>query len=193
MILRRLFEGREAGTYVDVGAHHPWRYSNTYWFYRQGWSGLNIDATPGSMDAFRRSRPRDRNVEAAVAGNARTITFFAFDEPALNTFDPAAVERAKLGGYRVVGEREVLTTTLAELLREHLPGVEIDFLSVDVEGLDAEVLESNDWDAFAPEVVLAETFGQALDEVQASPVARVLGSRGYHLLAKTANTAIFIR
>jgi FkbM family methyltransferase len=193
MILRRHFEGRGPGTYVDVGAHHPWRFSNTYWFYRQGWSGLNIDATPGSMDAFRRARPRDRNVEAAVAGAARTITFFVFDEPALNTFDPAAVERAKAAGYRVAEERELRTTTLRDLLREHLQEGKIDFLSVDVEGFDAEVLGSNDWDAFAPEIVLAETLGQTVDDLQASSVARVLGDQGYKLLSKTVNTAIFTR
>lgn len=191
MILRRYFYGRGPGTYVDVGAHHPWRFSNTYWFYRQGWSGLNIDATPGSMDAFRRARPRDRNVEAAVAGDARTLTFFAFDDPALNTFDPAAVERAKAAGYRVVEKRELRTTTLAELLHEHLPGAKIDFLSVDVEGFDAEVLGSNDWDAFAPEVVLAETSRQTVDAVQVSPVTQLLGAKGYELLSKTANTSIF--
>jgi len=193
LILRRYFERRERGTYVDVGAHHPWRFSNTYWFYRQGWSGLNVDATPGSMDAFRRARPRDRNVEAAVAGASRTITFFAFDESALNTFDPAAVESAKAAGYRVVEERELRTTTLAELLHEHLPGRRIDFLSVDVEGLDAEVLGSNDWDAFAPEVVLTETLDQGFGDVQASPVGRILGGHGYELLSKTVNTAIFAR
>jgi FkbM family methyltransferase len=193
MILRRYFEGRGAGTYVDVGAHHPWRFSNTYWFYRHGWSGLNIDATPGSMDSFRRARPRDRNLEAAVAGVAGTMTFFSFDEPALNTFDPAAAQRAREAGYRVVEERTLRTTTLSELLHEHLPGDRIDFLSVDVEGLDAEVLGSNDWDAFAPEVVLAETLGQALHEVQTSPVARILGEQGYELHSKTANTAIFTR
>jgi FkbM family methyltransferase len=193
LILRRYFEGRGPGTYVDVGAHHPWRFSNTYWFYVQGWSGLNIDATPGSMDAFRRARPRDRNVEAAVAGGARTLTFFAFDDAALNTFDPAAVERAEAAGHRVVEKRELRTTTLAELLREHLPGAKIDFLSVDVEGFDADVLQSNDWDAYAPEIVLAETLGQSVAEVQASPISLLLADRGYELIAKTANTAIYRR
>jgi FkbM family methyltransferase len=193
MILRRYFAGRGPGTYVDVGAHHPWRFSNTYWFYRQGWSGVNIDATPGSMDAFRRARPRDRNVEAAVADGARTLTFFCFDEPALNTFDTATAERTVAAGYRVVEERKLRTTTLAELLREHLQVGKIDFLSVDVEGLDAEVLRSNDWDTFAPEVVLAETLGQALEEVQASPVAQILGGQGYELFSKTAHTAIFTK
>lgn len=193
MILRRYFEDRGPGTYVDVGAHHPWHMSNTYWLYRHGWSGLNIDATPGSMDAFRRARPRDRNLEAAVASDARTITFFMFDHPALNTFDPAAVQRAKAGGYRLVEERELRTTTLAMLLHEHLRGHKIDFLSVDVEGFDAEVLESNDWDAFAPELVLAETPRQAVDDLKTSPVARILGDQGYGLFAKTVNTAIFKR
>ena len=56
MILRRLFETRRRGFYVDVGAHHPRRFSNTYYFYRQGWSGINIDAAPGSMKLFDRLR-----------------------------------------------------------------------------------------------------------------------------------------
>src|SRR4051794_14772116 len=59
MILRRFFEEHGKGFYVDVGAHHPKRFSNTYSFYKQGWSGINIDAMPGSMARFRRVRPRD--------------------------------------------------------------------------------------------------------------------------------------
>ncbi|WP_233706612.1 FkbM family methyltransferase, partial [Helicobacter marmotae] len=58
-------EGK-SGFYVDVGAHHPFRYSNTYLFYTWGWMGINIDATPGSMAAFRKHRPRDINIECAI-------------------------------------------------------------------------------------------------------------------------------
>jgi len=59
MILRRLFEKQLTGFYVDVGAHHPKRFSNTYFFYKQGWHGINIDAMPGSMKLFEKIRPRD--------------------------------------------------------------------------------------------------------------------------------------
>ena len=118
---------------------------------------------------------------------------FVFDEPAVNTSiwpQSNALGQPGIGWSR---SGELRTTTLAELLREHLPVGRIDFLSVDVEGFDAEVLGSNDWDAFAPEVVPAETFGQAVEETRGSSVARILSGQGYELLSKTANTAILTR
>ncbi|MFA7355121.1 MAG: SAM-dependent methyltransferase, partial [Sulfurimonadaceae bacterium] len=63
MILRRLFEQQPNGFYVDVGAHHPKRFSNTYFFYKKGWRGINIDAMPNSMELFNKIRPRDINIE----------------------------------------------------------------------------------------------------------------------------------
>ena len=65
-ILQRLFENQTPGFYVDIGAHHPRRFSNTYIFYKQGWRGINVDATPGSMFLFRVFRKRDINLEIAV-------------------------------------------------------------------------------------------------------------------------------
>lgn len=69
LILRELFEYAKSGFYVDVGAHHPFRFSNTYLFYKVGWRGLNIDAMPNSMKLFNRFRPRDINIECGVAFN----------------------------------------------------------------------------------------------------------------------------
>ena len=63
-----LWQKHDKGFYVDVGAHHPFRFSNTYLFYTQGWSGINIDATPGSMKAFNKYRPRDINLEVGIGG-----------------------------------------------------------------------------------------------------------------------------
>src|SRR5580700_9536062 len=89
MVMRRFFESRATpGFYVDVGAHHPQRFSNTYFFYRQGWRGINIDAMPGSMKAFETLRPRDINIEAAVSAEHQSLTYAIFNEPALNSFDP---------------------------------------------------------------------------------------------------------
>ena len=63
IILHRMFEWQEQGFYIDVGAHHPTRFSNTYKFYKRGWTGINVDAMPGSMTAFNRLRPKDINIE----------------------------------------------------------------------------------------------------------------------------------
>ena len=85
LVLAQIFEGKPPGFYVDVGAHHPIRYSNTYLFYRRGWRGINIEAMPGSMEEFRRVRPHDTNIEALVSLDRGSVPFFVFNESALNT------------------------------------------------------------------------------------------------------------
>lgn len=192
MILRRVFEGRTRGYYVDVGAHHPRRFSNTYYFYKRGWSGINVDATPGSMALFRRWRPRDINLEVAVGLSEQPLTLHLFNEPALNTFDSALARERERPPYRVVEKRLITPRTLTEILSQHLPaGQHIDFLTVDVEGLDLMVLQSNDWLRFRPEYVLVECFGVILEALPEDPIYRYLQGVGYQLFAKTVHTAIF--
>ena len=76
MILKRLFGGQKFGFYVDVGAHHPKRFSNTYYFYKKGWRGINIDAMPGSMIAFDKLRPRDINIERPISDKKQILTYY---------------------------------------------------------------------------------------------------------------------
>jgi FkbM family methyltransferase len=194
VILSRAFEGVEGGFYVDVGAHHPRRFSNTYLFYKRGWSGVNIDAMPGSMTLFRRERPRDVNLEVAIAAQQKEMTFFIFNETALNSFDEELARSRERGKHRIVRRQKVVARPLREVLAKNLPpGQAIHFLSVDVEGFDLEVLESNDWSVFRPEYVLTECFGMNVKEVEQSPIYSFLSAQGYTFWAKTANTAIFQR
>ena len=78
LLLRRIFEHQKNGFYVDVGAHHPFRFSNTYLLYKCGWRGINIDAMPGSMRLFRRFRARDINIECGVGlgGGGLNVIYF---------------------------------------------------------------------------------------------------------------------
>jgi len=193
MILGRLFEGRGPGFYVDVGAHHPRRFSNTHLFYRRGWRGINIEPNPDAMRAFKSMRRRDINLQVGVSDRAGCLKYYQFDEPALNTFDEAMVaSRLANTPYRLVGTVEVPVERLDTLLARHVPaGVEIDFLSVDVEGLDLAVLKSNDWTRFRPRCVLAEALGVSLAHIDANPVSELLAAQGYELVAKTFNTLVF--
>lgn len=196
MMLRRIFEKKPSGFFVDVGAHHPVRFSNTYFFYRRGWRGINIDAMPGSMRLFRIFRPRDINLEVPISAEDRTLTYYVFDEPALNGFDAdlSNVRNAQDSQYRIVDTIDLPTRRLDALLDEQLPsGQEIDFLSIDVEGLDFEVLRSNDWTKYRPEVVLVEVIGLTLNEIARGEVTAYLGERGYAFYAKAVNTVIYRR
>ena len=197
LILAELFAGKKNGFFVDVGAHHPKRFSNTYHLYRfRGWRGINIDAMPGGMKAFHRSRPEDINVEAAVSDVPATLPFFVFNETALNTFDPIlAAERDGLNPYRLEQTVELSTVTLRSLLDQHLPtGRSIDLLSIDVEGLDGQVLRSNDWDRYRPGVVLVEdNAATTLHRLVGSWTTGYLKERGYEPIAKMLRTAFYQR
>lgn len=192
LILDTFFHDRSNGFYVDVGAYHPVRFSNTYLFYRKGWRGINIDARPGSMELFRRQRPGDINLEIGVGTREQELTYYMFDEPGLNSFSQEVVdERVRNSPYRLIGTTTVNVTRLDNILDRSLPpGKSITFLSIDVEGLDLDVLRSNNWDKYKPEMILAET---SILENQNSTdaVGAFLIAQGYTLVAKTYRTSFF--
>lgn len=193
MILRRVFETQPTGFFIDVGAHHPRRFSNTYYFYRLGWSGINIDATPGSMRLFQHLRPRDINLEVAIASEPDILTFYVFDDPALNTFDrELAEERNANSPFRLLKTVTIQTRRLHTVLEEFLPpNTEIDFMSIDVEGFDLEVLKSNHWQYFRPTYILIECLNMDTEAINRSATAAFLRTQRYALFAKTVNTAFF--
>jgi FkbM family methyltransferase len=193
MVLRRLFERQASGFYVDVGAHHPSRFSNTCYFYRRGWRGINIDPNPDAIKAFLRDRPSDINLSFGVSETPGNVAFHFFNEPALNTFDvELAAERSRIPGYRLLETRDVPVRRLDDLLSEFLPrNQKIDFLSVDVEGLDLPVLRSNDWNRFRPRLLLVEAHERTVQAVQNDPINVFAVAAGYQLIAKTLNTLIF--
>nr|MBA3499102.1 FkbM family methyltransferase [Deltaproteobacteria bacterium] len=149
---------------------------------------VNIDAAPGSMDAFRRLRPRDINLEIGIARTAETRDFYIFDEPALNTFD---AERARsLSQYKIESVRRVRCAPLSQILRDHAIAT-LDLLTIDAEGFDFEVLQTLDWDATKPRVVLIEQFSRDMQGLVDTETHRYLHDRGYRLIAKTWNSVFY--
>jgi len=195
MILRRLFEKQKTGFYVDVGAHHPKRFSNTFFFYKKGWSGINIDAMPNSMRLFDKIRPRDINLEVPISDKKQKLKYYMFNEPALNGFSKDLAEkRDGKDNYKIISERDMETSTLEKILEKNLPsGQKIDFMSIDVEGLDFQVLKSNNWKRFRPKFMLVEVLGSSIKEIANSKEYKYLAEFGYKIFAKTVNTVIFQR
>jgi len=195
MILRRLFENQKKGFYVDVGAHHPKRFSNTFFFYKKGWSGINIDAMPNSMRLFNKIRPRDINLEVPISDKKQKLKYYMFNEPALNGFSKDLTEkRDGKDNYKIISEKDMETSTLKEIFEKYLPhGQEIDFMSIDVEGLDLQVLKSNDWERARPKLVLIEIIGSSIKDIANSEEYKYLTEFGYEIFAKTVNTIFFQR
>lgn len=191
-VLSRIFGDQKDGYYIDVGAHHPFRFSNTYLFYLRGWSGINIDANPDCISLFRKFRPRDVNINSGVGLSEASLTFYKFYEPALNSFDRGLSLVREKAGWKMDSEIQVRLRPLKDILEENIKEKKaIDYLSIDVEGFDFQVLQSNDWDKFRPRFVLVEclnTIGANLDKTD---VYDFLIKNNYEFYAKTFNTSFF--
>lgn len=194
LILLRMFGDRAGSFFVDVGAHHPFRFSNTFLLYNAGWRGINIDATPGSMRAFEQFRPEDTNIECFVGNPESEKIFTRYNEPALNTASQRVIESRVLppSVYWPVGTSAVRPRTLSSILDVYKPReTPIMLLNIDVEGSEQEVLETNDWARYRPEIILIEQLSTGIDESMVHPTTTFLNERGYRLVAKAFNSSFF--
>jgi len=185
--------GIELPTYVDVGAHHPERLSNTALFYLLGSRGMNIEADPRLYEAFPRARPRDVNLNLGIGAEPGTLTFHRMSDPSLNTFSP--VEAEKLTREHGIAVLEVLSVRVERLssilARENLRP---DFLSIDTEGLDFEVLQTFDFDWHRPAAICIESISFALDGSgrKDERIRAYLAERDYSVYADTYVNTIFV-
>ncbi len=194
MVLHRIFEGRESGFYIDIGAHHPKRFSNTYFFYKRGWFGINIEPNSEAIKLFKKYRASDINIEAGVSDQAGELTYFIFNEPALNSFDKDLSEtRASSTNYYIIDRKKTKVNRLDAILAEYLPKkVSIDFMCIDAEGYDLNILKSNDWELYRPKCLLVESLESYLSNIVNHPVHQYLIGRDYDIFAKTFNTLFYV-
>jgi hypothetical protein len=195
LILEGIFGNKKKGFWVDIGAHHPQRFSNTYKFYLKGWNGINIDALPGSMTIFNKLRPYDINLEIPIFNEKKSLTYYQFKEAALNGFSTdISLERNLKSNDLIINQIEMVGYPLKDVLNKYLPAniTEIDFFSIDVEGFDLNVLESNDWNKYRPKIVVVEILDKPIYELDNNMILIFMKSKGYQLYAKTTQSAFFI-
>ena len=180
--LLKLFTGRVTGTYVDVGAHHPKRYSNTYLLHVQGWCGINIDPDPNAIALFNKARPHDKNIECGIAAKEGNLTYYSFSDPAVNTFVEKEAKRwMNKDWLKFLGTRSIAVRPLSSVLYEHALDKPIDLLSVDAEGMGLEVLKSNDWTRWTPKIIVVE------DDVRT-----YLEEKGYYMYRECGLSNIYV-
>ena len=189
IIFSFLFAKKSKGFYVDVGAHHPYRFSNTYLLYQRGWSGINIDATPGTMSLFNQARKRDINLEVAISQKTGSCYLYEFAEPALNFIKEL---NEQCNENDVCKKTKIQCITLKEVFLMHLKTKKIDLLLVDTEGYDLEVLKSNDWTMYRPATIMVEVGVETIDLVVNTKLHKFLISQNYQLAYKTYRNAIYL-
>src|SRR6516225_1178207 len=155
VMLARVFSGRTDGFYVDVGAGDPVNLSVTKWFYDLGWSGINIEPNRSLFKKLAAERARDVNLECGAGASRKCAHFMEMPTPELSSFDSQVQASAK--EQKIVGTtRTVHVVPLTEILDQHADGRHIDFLKIDVEGWEREVLCGLDLEKYRPTVILVE-------------------------------------
>ncbi|HSA06002.1 MAG TPA: FkbM family methyltransferase [Candidatus Gastranaerophilales bacterium] len=182
-----LLKGLKKGFYVDVGANDPEIISNTKYFYDRGWNGINIEPHPTLFEKICSLRERDTNINAGVAQEETSLKFYQVNEvagTAGSTFDPEVAKELERKGYKISKVVEMPVIPLYKILDEKLSGQKIDFMSVDTEGFDLEVLKSNDWSKYRPKFVLVETVNKNKENIYS-----FMEKQGYKaIFENTANT-----
>jgi FkbM family methyltransferase len=154
VVLNRVFHNVPVGRYIDVGAFDPAIHSVTKHFYDKGWSGVNVEPVERFHRKFETQRPRDWNLNVVVGARSGDVDFQEWGDSGLSTyrevFDPQVV--ASLGFVRTT--RTVPMITLADITRR-ING-DVQFLKIDVEGAERDVLLGGEWNGFRPRVILLE-------------------------------------
>lgn len=190
-----LLDGVRQGFYVDLGAHHPIRISNTFKLYANGWTGINIDASLQAIEKLDKYRPRDVNVLAAISDVKEEIEFFEYQgvSSAISTVNPslAAKNHPNLVPQRVT---RVETVTLQSVLDRFLPpGQRVDLLSIDIEGNDLKALRSLDFDKYRPELIVIEAHDFDPANPSDSTLFQFLTKNGYTYVGFLVMNAFFRR
>ena len=187
-LLRYLPES--TGSYVDVGAGWPIRGSNSYYFYKKGWRGVTIDPIKQNMLLQRLFRPRDKHFRALLGDTPGTIDFYIFEPYEYSTSD-FRIAQTILSENKVelkcINHLEIKRLDSFKLIAQPIDPT---FLSIDVEGKDFEVLNSNDWKNYLPRVICIETWSNHLEDEK--KINSLLQGVGYQLVAKVSLSRIYV-
>ena len=183
VIVRGIFAalGIKRPSYIDCGAYHPHLRSNTAFLYYNGSRGINVEANPRLMDAFYTERPDDININIGIAPEKGEGLFYMLGSDEINTFSKEIVEyRIKNNEVSCVNESiTIQLATLNEIANKYNNGKFPDFLDVDIEGFDLDVLSSCDFTISSPKVICVEEGGVTLDRLNKIMMEKQCEGGGY--------------
>ena len=190
LIILNYFKDINDGYYVDVGCYHPVHLSNTFLLHKKGWNGVNIDISEYTIDLFNYLRPRDTNINTAVTNFDGSTKFYY--QKKLSQLSSIKKNTATKRMQGKIDEKEIkaykLSTILSNTKYRHK---KINFLNIDAEDSDFDVLCSIDFKIYRPDMICVEIIEEDIFE---SNIYRFLNELNYKKIwsSKSNWTHIFI-
>lgn len=187
--------GIEKPTYLDVGANHPYYLSNTAKFYEKGCRGINIDANPTLIQLFQERRSGDINLNVGISDTEGELDFYIMEDNTLSTFSKEECDSMVANGKILAETRKIKLTTVDKILDENFNGKFPDFLTIDAEGLDFQILKSLNFENSFPKVICVEAaeYSSIGAGERRGELIDFLVEKGYYEYANTNLNAIMVR
>ena len=196
LIITKLLNSKNKGIYIDVGCHHPFLNNHSYLLYKSGWEGINIDIDYNSIDMFNFFRKNDVNIQTAVTDHKGEVDlFFYHNRAAKNTI-------SKEFGSDAKEQKKINSDTLNNIIENSkFKNSKIDFVSIDVEGNEMNVLNGFDLKKYKPKLILLEFilpnkkefYEKDINEITSSEVYKFLIKNEYKLINWNHDDLLFMR
>ncbi|MDU8885472.1 FkbM family methyltransferase [Yeosuana sp. MJ-SS3] len=183
-------------SYIDIGANAPFFLNNTNIFYQRGCRGINIDANPNCIERFKKERPEDVNLAVGIGSENSNKIFYVMNDSTLSTFSEVEYQKyLKTGKYKLVEKKLIKITTLQEVLSIYNKGLFPDFLSIDVEGLDFEIIKSINFAESSPKIICIEAaeYSPIGSGERRNEIINFLEQNDYYEYANTNLNAIMVK
>ena len=192
IFIKKFFQNK-IGTYVDIGCHHPFRLSNTFLLYKNGWKGINIDLVQLNIDLFKIIRPKDRNICCAISNKNGTSKVFIpngnllSSEISIKKNYSNIIKKYHNNSFII---KKINTYTFEKILKKFkIKIAKIDFLKIDIEGKDFEVLKNINLKKYKPKLICIETFN--LDKKNKKNIYKYIKNIDYKLVYKSPMNSFF--
>lgn len=193
ILIRHYLRSHETGTYLDLGAYDPFIMSNTALLWTRGWRGCNVDANYSSIKKFKKYRPIDLNLHAAVVTKAEkrasdTVKFFVDGSDSKSRSARGSLYKSSRSNSEIL----VPCRSIIDIV-DACNFTELNFLNVDLEGHDFKIISEFPFEQLAPDVISIEDVGKTALEAVNSQIGQFLALKGYNLVARTYLTSIFVK
>ena len=201
-LILNIFKNKKKGFYIDIGCGHPIKNNNTYLLNKKGWYGINIDLDKENIKLFNIFRKKDLNLSIAVSDKEDEANlYFYHEKSALNTISKKNADFQKA---KVTSIKKVRTQSINKIL-ENSPyhNQKIDFLSIDVEGSELDILKDFNFEKYSPKVIVVEYLDLTLkkleiknlniDNIINSEIYKLVVSKNYTLANVLHSDLVFIQ
>lgn len=194
--VEKILSGCKNKCYMDIGSYHPIVYSNTYRLYKNGWHGINVDMSPKTINIFKRFRKKDINICAALGTETsqNSVGYYLEEDglSPLNTLDKDVAQDYIMRFGKSLTKHTISTYRLQDMFSAFsIDPKGIDFLNIDIEGLDSIILDQWPFELSKPAVICIEVQNDNINELLQTKINNTLVSNGYKMRYWVSPSVIF--